>query len=432
MPLPDSLIHTLTQLLRTDVVPAMGCTEPACCALAAAHASSHITGPVESIRVEVSGNLLKNAMEVGIPGSGGLRGLPIAIALGVAIADPAKGLGIFTAASAEKLQQAHRLEPLIKVSLATTAQVIHACVEVVTSRGKARAVISGSHDNLVLLEVDGNVIHTAAAGEVADPGEPLRAELVKHSFREIIEALSRLDAETTDFLLQGLDMNLLIARSALDNPVGMGMGFYYKGLVDDLVISADLVTEAKMLTAAAVDARMHGVEMAVMSSCGSGNQGIAATVPLYAVATHFGIGREKLAQAIALSHLTNSYIKHYTGKLNAMCGCVTAGIGTALGTGMLLGLKRGDMTGIVNNMVGTLAGIICDGAKAGCALKLATGVDAALTAALLVQRGIVIPETNGICGATAEESIINMARVVTPGMVPADGEILSIMVDRGK
>jgi L-cysteine desulfidase len=424
------LTSTIQSLLRVDVVPATGCTEPACCALATAWAASQVTTNINKIEVTVSDNLLKNALEVGIPGTNGLRGLPIAVALGSLIANPQAGLELFSNFDANLIHQGEELLKKISITRHTGEQLVYAAVTVYGDEEKATAIIAGSHDQLIHLSHNGVISVEKSENAQGDAGETLRGELVKHTFKEIIAVLPKLDEETRVFLLHGLDMNLAIAREGLETPVGMGVGYYFQQLIDDAVIQEDLLSEAKKMTAAAVDARMYGLESPVMSSCGSGNQGIAATVPLYVVASRFGQGRDVLAEAIALSHLTNSYIKHYTGKLTAMCGCVTAGLGTALGTGYLLGLKRGDVTGIINNMVGNLAGIICDGAKVGCALKLATGVDCALTAALLVQRGITIPSTNGICGATPENSLINMAQVVAPGMIPTDHQILKIMLER--
>ncbi len=425
-----ALVECLEALLPLDVKPATGCTEPAAAALCAAYAAAAFEGEPARVRVAVSGNVLKNALEVGLPGTRGERGLPLAVALGAAIADPADGLQILRRTDSGRLAAARRLLPRVEVTQAPTAELVH--IEVTLSRGPAfaTAVISGDHDRLVRLATDGGVKIERPAGSRGDPAAPLRETLCRHTFREIFRAVESLDEETLDFMIQGVEMNEAVARAGLEAPVGMGVGYHYRALVEDLVLGADALTEAKMLTAAAVDARMYGLELPVMTSCGSGNQGIVATVPLRVLARRRGHGVRALARAVAIAHAANAFVKHHTGKLSAMCGCVAAGVGTALGAGYLLGAECGDLAGLVNNMAGSVAGVICDGAKVGCSLKLALGVEAAFTSAFLVQRGIRIPPTNGICGERPEETLRNLARVASPGMVPTDAEILAIMLER--
>ena len=424
------LVKIIQELLRYDVKLAMGCTEPACCALATAWASSLLKKVPDKIDIEISPNILKNALEVGIPGTEGLRGLNIALALGIVLADTKDGLTLLKNVNKDILAKAKKLEDRINIEVSKNGHEIYIKVKLTAGEDVVEAAIGGSHDNLILLRHNDDIQIEKNLEEEECPSEILREKLVKYNFRDIIKAMEDIDKETEDFMIEGLNINLEISKYGMEEAVGMGVGYYYKQLMDDFVISSDLLNEAKMYTATAVDARMYGVNMPVMSSSGSGNQGIVATLPLYIVAGRWGQGREKLARAIAISHISNSYIKFFTGKLSAMCGCVAAGIGTALGAGYLLGLKRGDITGIMNNMVGNVCGIVCDGAKVGCSLKLATGVDSALTSALLVQRGIMIPGTNGICGSTPEESIVNMSKVVAPGMITADEEILKIMLER--
>ena len=426
------LTKIIEGLLKEDVKPAMGCTEPACCALAVAHCSSILDDEIISIDVKTSPNILKNGLEVGIPGTQGLRGLGIAVALGALIANPEDGLELFKKVNSEYVNRAREMEKKVRIGVTDVKEEVYVEAVVTGERNRAKAIIGGAHDSLIYLEINGDIKVKKDLETMEDGGAKLREKLVKYSFREMVNAIEHLGDETVEFMMKGLKMNLEIANFGLEKPVGMGVGYYYKQLIDDFVISSDLLNEAKMYVSAAVDSRMYGIELPVMSSSGSGNQGILATVPLYIIAKRWGQPREKLVKAMALSHITNSYIKYFTGKLSAMCGCVTAGIGTALGAGYLLGLKRGDLSGIINNMVGNLAGIICDGAKVGCALKLATGVDSSLTSALLVQRGIMVPPTNGICGNTAEETIVNMARVVAPGMFQTDDEILKIMLERNR
>lgn len=426
-----ALVECLEALLPLDVKPATGCTEPAACALAAAHAAAALGESPRRLEVEVSGNVLKNALEVGIPGTNGLRGLPVAVALGALIAAPADGLQILRGVTPALVARAAPLMESMAVRQAATDEPLFIAVTARGALGRfAVARIAGAHDALVSLATDRGTLVEKSAGAGGDPAAPLRATLVHHPFRDLFRAVESLDEETLDFMIQGVEMNLRVAQAGLEHPVGMGAGYHMRALVEDLVLGGDLLTEAKMLTAAAVDARMHGMEVPVMTSGGSGNQGIVATVPLHTLARRRGHGMRNLARAVAIAHATNSYIKHHTGKLSAMCGCVAAGLGTALGAGYLLGAQRGDLAGLVNNMAGSVAGVICDGAKAGCSLKLALGVEAAFTSALLVQRGILIPPTNGICGERPEETIRNLSRVASPGMVPTDAEILAIMLER--
>lgn len=425
-----ALVECLEALLPLDVKPATGCTEPAACALAAAHAARAFSGEPSEILVRVSGNVLKNALEVGIPGTKGLRGLPVAVALGILVADPGEGLQILRRATPALALSARPLIERMEVAQAHVSETLHIEVTLRAGARFAKAVVSGSHDRLARLETHDGIKVDRSFDAAGDPADALRATLCRYPFRDLFRAVESLDEETLDYMIQGVEMNLRVAQAGLEHPVGMGVGYHLRALVDDLVLGGDLLTEAKMLTAAAVDARMYGLEMPVMTSGGSGNQGIVATVPLHVLARRRGHGMRNLARAAAIAHATNSYIKHHTGKLSAMCGCVAAGLGTALGAGYLLGAQRGDLAGLVNNMAGSVAGVICDGAKAGCSLKLALGVEAAFTSALLVQRGILIPPTNGICGQRPEDTVRNLARVASPGMVPTDAEILSIMLER--
>jgi L-cysteine desulfidase len=295
------------------------------------------------------------------------------------------------------------------------------------------AIISGSHENLIHLEKNGEILYASdkTGLEGADKLLLQRKELAETSFADIWNSVKDLSAEVRAHLLKGIDINLKVAKAGLGKDGYLSIGNIYNELINDGWLGNDVINKAKALTSAAVDARMSGCDLPVMTSAGSGNQGLSITLPLYVLAQHLKADDEKLAEALAIAHGITSILKHHTGTLSAMCGCVVcSGTGLTAGAVYLLGGSLDVATSAVNNMVGSITGIICDGAKVGCSIKLVCAVDSAFQAAMMAMRGLKLPTTNGVLGENLESSLANIGLIAAPGMLETDDQILSIMLGK--
>lgn len=425
----------LEQTLKNDVKPALGCTEPVTIALAAFHAVKKLGHIPETLSVKMSTNLFKNAMEVGIPGTQGRRGIALAAALGCFSPHSEGNLTLLEGITEEWLSQAISMVTANAINIAfepgQQGLFVEACAK--SGHDEAKVTIAGSHENIVRIERNGEVLFFLdnSRPEGGDKVAGLRKKLAETQFSSIYADLSSLSEEVCEFLLQGVRLNEKIALTGLQCNECLGIGNAFQKLIDQGWMGNDVINRAKTITSAAVDARMSGCNLAVMTSAGSGNQGLTITLPLSAMAEHKKCSKRKLAESIALAHAVTSILKHHTGTLSAMCGCVVcSGIGLTAG---LVNLLEGDLNTIfaaVNNMVGSITGVICDGAKVGCAVKLVCAVDAAFQAAFLALNGVRLPYTNGVLGLTVEESLRNIGRIAAPGMIETDDQILEIMIGK--
>ncbi len=428
-------VSCLEEALRTDIKPACGCTEPAAIALAACHASRQAGGEIERLDVQVSTNLFKNAVEVGIPGTHGARGIELAAALGCFSSGEPPDLTILNAIDEARLAKALAMVQAgrIVLHLDQSRQGLHLECTARSRSGQGRAVISGSHEHIVRLERNGAIVHAAPDHAPTRSSKVLEARqaLASQRVSDLLDALPALSSETRQFLLEGIEMNRKVAEAGLHNGGGLHIGSAYRTLIQKGWLANDVITQAKMLTSAAVDARMSGCDLPVMTSGGSGNQGLTITLPLSVLATIRHIPEARLTEALALAHAITSILKHHTGTLSAMCGCVVcAGTGLTAGVTYLLGGGLDAITAAVNTMTGGITGIICDGAKVGCAIKLVTAVDAAFQSSFMALHGVILPSSNGVLGATVEESLRNIGLVAAPGMIGTDTQILAIMTSK--
>lgn len=426
----------LVALLKEQVVPAFGCTEPVACALAAARAREALGAPVQRIRLVTSPGVYKNGLGVGIPGTGA-RGIPIAAALGALIGEARRGLEVLAPTTGEAVRAARAMVAAGAVTVsydpARTGVYVDACVY--SAGGSARAVIEGSHTNIVYVERDGEALlgtrpeaaqmregGGTAAGEVGTPA------LAGLTLADLVHFAATVPFAEIEFLLTGAQMNREAAHQGLTAGAGLGVGRQLASLVEAGKLPDCLIVQAKLLTAAAADARMGGLPIPVMSSAGSGNHGITAIVPVTVVAERTGAGAEKLARALALSHLVTIYVKEFTGRLSPICGCsVAAGAGAAAAICWLLGGDAGAVGTAVKNLIANLAGMLCDGGKNGCALKLATTAAEAILAAELALGGAGVDSYDGIVGDTPEETIRNLGYVSSHGLARADAAILTVL-----
>lgn len=431
----------IIELIRKEVKPALGCTEPIAVALAVAKAMEIIEEKCDytgsdwrmqedyTLDIEVSGNILKNGMGVGIPGTG-MVGLHIASALGAVCGKSRYGLEVLSDLDPVSIGQAKKMveEDSVKIGLAETDLKLYVKASVLSDGHKASAVIAGDHDNIVETSFDGQLLSSSqkkADGEVKESKSTLDYKL---TVKEIYEFASTVAYEDIEFILESRTLNLALAQEGLKGTYGLKVGYAIALNENKEVFGGDFLCYAMSLTAAASDARMAGCTLAAMSNSGSGNQGITVTMPVIAYSLRYGTSDEELARALVLSHLIAIHIKGYLGKLSALCGCVIASTGSACGLVYLRGGDYEQICAAIKNMIGNITGMVCDGAKVGCAMKVASGVSSALQSAVLAREGICISEHDGIIEKDIEKTVQNLGRIGSVGMQNTDNMILDIMV----
>ena len=414
--------------IKREVLPALGCTEPIAVALASAHAARALGEPPERLKVTVSPNILKNALGVGIPGTG-MTGLLIASALGALGGDSSRGLEVLQGLSPERIQAAKEFvrEERVEVEKCEGEGKLFIDVTAYGKGHRGRSVIRNTHTSVVLVERDGEVLESREAVEGRE-GEEEECAAVPMTVEEIFRFATEVPLEKIAFLEEGARLNNHIAQEGLKGSYGLKVGktlWENRGLS---LMGEGLSLRAIARTSAAADARMAGCSLPVMSNSGSGNQGLTVALPILSVVEDLGLSREKLLRALALGHLTAIHLKSYVGRLSALCGAFLAAIGAGAGITWLLGGGYPHVAATIKNMVGGLAGMICDGAKPGCALKISTALSAAFQASLLSLRNIEISERDGIIENDLEKTIRNVGTIASEGMNETDRLILEIMV----
>lgn len=414
----------LLDILKKEIVPATGCTEPVAVAYSTAVARQKTPGNITRLEIHVDPGLFKNGMKVGIPGIKE-RGLEMAGALGLVAGCPEKGLRVIEEISDEQLQAAKELvnKGIVRIFVKDDSLKLYVETILETDIGRTRVITRDRHLNIV--SVDEGQNEFSCDWQDAKPNTDAKA-IQNYSLEDLLRFSNTVPLEEISFLEQGVAMNLALAKEGLVMPDGIGRKLVE--LVEEGLMSEDMMYKAKLLCSSASEARMAGSKLAAMSSAGSGNHGITVFLTVFAVAEKIGASREKLLRALTLSNLITFYIKSYTGTLSAMCGCgVAAGIGASAGTAYLMGGAAHDILGTMINMVGTLAGLICDGGKEGCAYKLALSAGWAVQSALLALRGAIINTTDGILASDFRRVIQNMGYVCNPGMVDTNKAIIQVM-----
>jgi L-cysteine desulfidase len=422
------LRNIIVQTLKEEVVPAMGCTEPVAVALACAKAKELLSfNYIVSAEVFVSPNIYKNGLSVGIPNTKEV-GLYIAAALGFVGGKSEKDLRVLEGMCETQVQLAKELlhSGKLILDIKDTEDKIYIEVNLSTDKGNCKVIISGKHNRFVYIEKLGEVLlDLRKEDKISCKGKDILYSL---RIREIIKEIEEIPFEDIDFMLDGIVMNETIAKVGLKEKMGMGVGYGIKKSIEQGILSEDLMTTSMMLTAAASDARMSGINMSVMSSNGSGNNGLTAILPIVAYKNKFKVNDEKLSKAIAISHIMNSYIKHYIGRLSAMCACgVAAGTGSGVAIAWLMGASYDQIDGVIKNTIANTSGMICDGAKEGCSLKLSTSASVAVCSAILAINNSIVPARNGIVSETAEDTILNLGFLSCNGMTTTDIVILNTM-----
>lgn len=415
-------------LINREVVPAIGCTEPVAVALCVAKATEILGSLPSRIEVALSSNMLKNAMGVGIPGTG-MIGLPIAMALGALVGKSAYGLEVLRDVDPEAVERGRKFidEGRISIRLEENApSKLHIDV-LATSEdgGSARAVISCEHTHFILLQKNGETMfEESAAGAAAEATDDIALDLAT-----VYEFATETPLEEISFILEAKKLNMAAAQTALSGDYGHSLGATIKKY--GLKYYGDTPVEHMIsYTSAACDARMGGAPVPVMSNSGSGNQGITATMPVVSFAADMEASEEQTIRALVLSHLTSIYIKQSLGRLSALCGCVVASTGASAAIVYLMGGEYPEVCAAVKNMVANLTGMICDGAKPSCALKISSGVSTAMMSAMLAMNGKCVTSTEGIISDDVDATIRNLTSIGREAMNETDRLVLKIMTSK--
>ena len=432
---------TVKDILQMEVTPALGCTEPAAIALACAAAASLLEGEgIDRLELWVDPNIYKNGTAVAIPGTDGMTGLDVAAGVGAFGGNPSIGLEVFDTVDQRSIDKTKALIDSKGVDIHLFEETgLHVKAVITSGSDSAVAEIKELHNNIVYLSLndieitDSNLLSKVAGSSGKSAMALLEEWLMDLKLDDIYEMIDEIDEEDLAFLKKGVEYNVTLAEYGLKYGSGLGIGKAIERLLKQKLLVKDMSTSARILTSAAADARMSGVNLPAMSSAGSGNHGLTAILPIWAIKDFVAHDEETVLKAIGLSHVITAYVKAHTGRLSAVCGCsVAAGAGATAGITYLVGGDVEHMAGAIKNIMEDLAGVICDGAKAGCALKLNTAAGAAVQAALFSLQGINVQDTDGIIGQSTEQTVRNIGTLSHQGMVETDRTILQIMREKEK
>ncbi|GMG97528.1 L-cysteine desulfidase family protein [Tepidimicrobium xylanilyticum] len=420
------IMYRLLNIINEETVPALGCTEPVAVAYAASVVNRHFNEEIDRLEIKVSKNIFKNGKSVIIPYTKEW-GLDLAGALGVIAGNPEDGLMVLKDVKEDHIRKAHRMLKEGRVTVNYIENTPEVYVEVL-GKGENRTVevvLKDAHNHIYSIKVNGETIYKKLLEKEAgsDPG------FIKNlSFEDMIQVTEGVPLDSLLFIVEGINMNKEAAKRGLEAENSLNVG---RGLIElekKGKIHLDAPTKARILTALAADMRMGGGSCPIMTSSGSGNQGIGVFLPITVVAEENNIEDERLIRAIFLALMLNKYVKLYTGKLSAMCGCaIGAGVGASGAIAWMLGGNQRQIGGACNNVLANLTGIICDGAKDTCALKLSTSVEEAILSAFLAIEDVIVRPNIGIIGDTIEETIKNLELLCKEGFCKMDSTIIHIL-----
>jgi len=424
-------LNILSEILKQDVFPALGCTEPIATAYAASVAGQQLDGEISEIHISVDPGVYKNGFAVTIPNTGDQRGNLIAGVLGALIKRPELKMEIMSCVTEDILGRARTLINTHKadISCDRSKKKLYIDVFLRTEMGSARAVIEGSHTNLVRLVRNGEELVPPNDAHHRSSNDGLRTTLRNTSVSDLVDMAEHIEQQDCEYIKRGIDMNLRVAKEGRSLHK---VSYYISELIDKKQREDDLLSSCEVVTSSAADARMGGLNLPVMSSGGSGNQGIVAILVPYLVGIHYNVEEALIIRSIALSHLMNSYIKCFTGDLSPLCGCaIAAGVGASVAiVYQRAGKDMPKITLAVNNLVSDLGGMLCDGAKEGCALKVASSTNSAIRSAHMALNDHGITQVEGFVGRTAEDTIYNLSQIGAIGMSLANDTMLGIMIEK--
>jgi L-cysteine desulfidase len=420
-------------LMNREIIPAIGCTEPIAVALCVAKATETLGCRPERIEARLSANVLKNAMGVGIPGTG-MTGLPIAMALGAIVGKSEYELEVLKDADANAVEEGKKMidAKCIDVDLKyNISEKLYIEVEVFAGGASAMAIISGGHTRFIHVSRCGEVLFSAEATSSQESAAPV-AEVKdpELTLKRVWDFAMTAPVEELRFILEAKRLNMNAAYESLKGEYGHAIGKLFRSESERNVMGDTLHCQIVGMTTAACDARMAGAMIPVMSNSGSGNQGLTSTVPVAVYAEQIGANEEQTIRSLILSNLTVIYIKQSLGRLSALCGCVVAATGSSCGITYLMGGGYQEVTYAVKNMIANLAGMICDGAKPSCAMKCASGVSTAVVSALMAMNNRCVKSVEGIIDDDVDKSIRNLTDIGRDAMVHTDAMILRIMTSK--
>ena len=419
-------------LMNREIIPAIGCTEPIAVALCVAKATEALGERPEHIEARLSANVLKNAMGVGIPGTG-MTGLPIAMALGALIGKSEYELEVLKDLTPDAVAEGRRFidEKRISVTLKQyITEKLYIEVEVKAGSNSAVAIISGGHTRFVWVSRNGDTLFNEQGGNSSDNTQATTQRDPELTMRRVWDFAMTAPLDELRFILDARRLNMNAAYESLKGDYGHAIGKLFRSESERNIMGDTLHCQIVGMTAAACDARMAGAMIPVMSNSGSGNQGLTSTVPVVVYAEQSKASEEQTIRALILSHLTVIYIKQSLGRLSALCGCVVAATGSSCGITYLMGGGYQEVTRAVKNMIANLAGMICDGAKPSCSMKCASGVSTAVVSALMAMHERCVTSVEGIIDDDVDRSIRNLTDIGRDAMTHTDAMILHIMTNK--
>ena len=416
--------------LKKEVVPSEGCTEPIAIAYAASIAAEYLKGEIKEVNIYLSKNVIKNALGVGIPGTGGV-GIEIAAALGISIQKSYKKLTILSNFTEDELKKAKEIvdKNIINIKQKNTNKALYIEVELLSETSKSKVIIEDTHTNVTLIECDDEII----MDNNSEVSEDLEEDYNLFKIADIYNFAKEADFDDIKFILESAKMNEKVSEEGLKGDYGLQVGSKIIEKGNFNLFSNDASNKIIAASAAASDARMDGCAMPIMTTAGSGNQGIACSIPVAQTSRLLDKSEEELARALVLSNLVTIRIKKHMGRLSPLCGAGIAGAtGASCGITYLLGGDLKNINYCINNMISDLSGMICDGAKETCALKIATGTNAAIQCANLAINGISATANDGIVAKDVEETIESIETLIQNGFKNVDDTILNIMLEKKK
>ncbi|SMY37966.1 Serine dehydratase alpha chain [Photobacterium malacitanum] len=422
-------------VVKRDVVPALGCTEPVSVALAAAIAVNKLNinyQNITAINVQVSANLMKNGMGVTVPGTG-MVGLEIAAAAGAVAGDSNAQLEVLKNLTANDVAIAKNMldQKMVTVSVANVSNILYSKVTIFSADRSASVTIANSHTHVLAIEEDGITTYIADPQPTSTATKSITSNPFSDaSAQDIFDFATQAPLADIAFIKQAYQLNNDLSIEGLEGNYGLQVGATFKRSMERGLLAGGLLTDVLLRTAAASDARMGGAMKPAMSNSGSGNQGIAATMPVVVVAEFINANDEQLIRALMLSHLMAIYIKSYQNKLSALCGATTASMGAVAGMTWLLGGDIKQISIAINSMIGDIAGMICDGAKTSCAMKVSSSAGSAVKSALMALDGIGVTGNEGIVAHDVDSTIRNLSMLANGSMTQTDVQILDIMINK--
>lgn len=421
--------EAIIRLIQSEMKPGMGCTEPAAIGLAVSNTCGRLDSPAAAIHLKLSSNIFKNAFCVKIPNTD-KAGIPLAAALGALLAGQDNTMEIFSRVTAELTEEAERMlkQGVITLEVEPDNRFY---IEVTAREGQktVRTITMDRHDNLVYIEKDGKILTDRREEQNVDScGGKLW--ITESSVCDLVDICEKIPVKKITFLKEGIEMNRLAAQMGLSRDYGLNIGKKIRSMVRKGAVPDDLANYVKMNVSAACDCRMGGAPLSAMTVLGSGNQGFEAILLPASAAEYLGCDEEKMLRSVMISILLTIRIKYHVGRLSPICGATLSGAAGAGAVVWLMGGNREQIDGAIQNMLGSVSGMLCDGAKDGCALKLGNCAGEAVLAACLAMEGSIIRQTDGIISRRVEDTIRNVARLSREGMAGVDMNIISIMLSK--